>query len=71
MPLTATDGAELTLFIWPDYVGDVIEDAKNSIDYKIGEDSNAKEKRLIIEDVLKDIEVKKKKSLRNIYSEAR
>ncbi|WP_448512439.1 anti-phage dCTP deaminase [Photorhabdus laumondii] len=40
---------------WPDYVGDSIEDAENGRDYKIGEDSNAKQKRLIIEDVLKDI----------------
>ncbi|OWO79563.1 cytidine deaminase [Photorhabdus luminescens] len=40
---------------WPDYVGDIIEDAENGRDYKIGEDSNAKQKRLIIEDILKDI----------------
>ncbi|ERT12062.1 anti-phage dCTP deaminase [Photorhabdus temperata] len=40
---------------WPDYIGDIIEDTKNSRDYKIGEDSNAKEKRLIIEDILKDV----------------
>ncbi|MGV8002330.1 dCMP deaminase family protein [Photorhabdus temperata subsp. temperata] len=45
---------------WPDYVGDIIEDAKNGRDYKIGEDSNAKEKRLIIEDILKDIVNEKK-----------
>ncbi|MCC8421498.1 anti-phage dCTP deaminase [Photorhabdus thracensis] len=40
---------------WPDYVEDSIEDVENGRDYKIGEDSNAKEKRLIIEDILKDI----------------
>ncbi|MFD0707957.1 anti-phage dCTP deaminase [Photorhabdus akhurstii] len=40
---------------WPDYVGDSIEDAENGRDYKIGEDSNAKQKRLIIEDILKGI----------------
>ncbi|RAW96416.1 cytidine deaminase [Photorhabdus sp. S8-52] len=45
---------------WPDYVGDIIEDAENGRDYKIGEDSNAKQKRLIIEDILKDIVDEKK-----------
>ncbi|MBS9422609.1 anti-phage dCTP deaminase [Photorhabdus caribbeanensis] len=49
---------------WPDYVRDAIEDVENGRDYKVGEDSNAKEKGLIIEDILEDIEEEQKEKFR-------
>ncbi|NRN29884.1 anti-phage dCTP deaminase [Photorhabdus heterorhabditis] len=49
---------------WPEYVGDEIEDTKNGRDYKLGNDSNAKEKILIIEDILKNVKDEKKEEFK-------
>nr|WP_314266795.1 anti-phage dCTP deaminase [uncultured Moellerella sp.] len=40
---------------WPDYKNGIIQDDEDGRDYKLGEDSNAKEKRMIIDDIIKNV----------------
>lgn len=40
---------------WPEYDNYCIVDEKNGRDFKVGEDSNVKEKNKIIQDILKDV----------------
>jgi len=40
---------------WPEYENNIIQDSEMGRDFKVGKDSNVKEKETIIQDILKDV----------------
>ncbi|RJT43772.1 anti-phage dCTP deaminase [Rahnella woolbedingensis] len=56
---------------WPEYKDGEIIDAELGRDYKVGVDSNVKEKNIIIEDILKNVEEENRDELRKHLSKSK
>ncbi|NIF33849.1 cytidine deaminase [Enterobacter sp. Cy-643] len=56
---------------WPEYINGKIQDHENGRDYTLGQDSNVKERKEIINDILSNIEDDQKERLREILENSK
>lgn len=56
---------------WPEYLDGEITDNEDGRDYKVGVDSNVKEKNIIIEDILKNVEPEYRDELKKHLSKSK